>query len=156
MALQRRLDPFDLWDHFDRFLVPHPEFTSTRALTDWQPKVDILEKEDAWEIHAELPGVAKEDIDLHVQNGVVTISGSRSSQKEDSNTQYRRVERSYGSFKRSFSLPESAEVASPLLAANLQDGVLEVRIPKKAAADQGEKKPIPITTTSASSSSSSQ
>ena len=155
MAVQKRSRNYDIFDAFDRFLTP--SFQSLeKSLGDWNPRVDILEKPTAWEIHAELPGVSKDDIQLNVQNGVVTISGTRSQktvQKEEGT--FRRVERTYGSFSRSFTLPENAELASPKLAAKLEDGVLEVTIPKKS--DQpAEKTSIPITVGGGASSSGSQ
>ena len=145
---QRTRKNFDLWDHLDRFMTPSFQ-RMDNSLSDWNPKVDIVEKPGAWEIHAELPGVAKDDIELHVENGVVTVSGSCSQKTVEGEGVYRRIERSYGSFKRSFTLPDNAEVSSPLLQAKLEDGVLEVTIPKKTQ-EVGEKKSIPIPITTAS------
>jgi HSP20 family protein len=148
----RNLHKSDLWDQLDRLATS--SFQMTRQLSDWNPKVDIIEKPNAWEIHAELPGVSKDDIELHIQDRVVTISGARSKKIEEKDGKYHRTERSYGSFKRTFTLPENAEVSSPLLKANLEDGVLEVSIPKKSQ-EAGEKTKIPITQTSSTSPASS-
>lgn len=153
MAVQKRRD-YDVFDAFERFLTP--SFQSfEKSLGDWHPRVDILEKPTAWEIHAELPGVNKDDIQLNVQNGVVNISGTRNQRSVTKEDNYRRVERTYGSFSRSFTMPDNAELASPHLAAKLEDGMLEVTIPKKSE-EPSEKKSIPITVGGSASSSGSQ
>ena len=102
------------------------------AMEDWAPKADISEAENAWTVHADLPGVKKEDIKLEVHKGVLEISGVRSSEvKEgDEKSKAYRVERSFGSFKRFWTLPENAN--EDAIDARLENGVLDVTIPKKS------------------------
>ncbi len=100
----------------------------TRA--DWLPAVDISESSRAYVIKAELPAVRREDVKLNVHDHVLVLSGERQMEKEegDAAARYHRVERAYGRFARSFSLPEDAD--DTLVAAEYKDGVLSVTIPK--------------------------
>lgn len=98
------------------------------ATADWYPSVDVSETERAFHIHAELPGIKKEDIKVNVHDGVLTLSGKREAKKEEQGKKYHRIERSYGSFSRSFSLPENVEADN--VEATFQDGVLEVDLIK--------------------------
>lgn len=107
-----------------RALAKHEEI----ATADWYPSVDVAETERAFHIHAELPGVKKEDIKVNVNDGVLTLSGHRESKSEDKTKKYHRIERSYGSFSRSFALPD--DVIPDKVEASFQDGVLEVDLPK--------------------------
>lgn len=107
-----------------RTLAKHEEI----ATADWYPSVDVAETERAFHIHAELPGVKKEDIKVNVNDGVLTLSGHRQSKSEDNTKKYHRIERSYGSFSRSFALPD--DVMPEKVEASFQDGVLEVDLPK--------------------------
>lgn len=104
------------------------------ALTrpDWLPAVDIIEKAGEFRLKVELPEVRKEDVKVSVDNGVLTISGERHLEKEEegSETQHRRIERIYGSFSRSFTLPESADETH--VDASYKDGMLTLTIPKTA------------------------
>lgn len=95
----------------------------------WSPNVDIFENKDQIVIEAELPGMNREDFDLSVENNVLTLHGERRFEKKDENDNYHRVERSYGSFSRSFTLPQtvSAEGAN----AEFRNGVLRVTLPKR-------------------------
>lgn len=94
------------------------------------PMVDILEKEDAILVKAELPGVKPEDVHVHVENNVLTLSGERKLEHEEDKDGYHRVERWYGAFQRSFALPRSVDPEA--IEANLDAGVLSVRLPKRA------------------------
>lgn len=95
---------------------------------DWIPPVDIYENEQGEiVIKAELPGLSKGDIDLRVENNTLTIRGERKRQSEVKDEQYHRVERVYGSFSRSFSLPGSVDAAK--VSADYRDGVLSVVLP---------------------------
>lgn len=97
-----------------------------------RPLVDIREDETSFIVQAELPGTKPEDVHVEVERGVLTIRGERRfASDETTQKQYRRVERYYGAFERSFSLP--SEVDADSVNAQLTNGVLEVRIPKKAA-----------------------
>jgi HSP20 family protein len=108
----------------------------TRAFDDegigrgaWAPSVDIYENKDNIVLEAELPGMKQEDFDLSIENNVITLRGERKFEKTDETDNYHRVERSYGSFTRSFTLPQtvSAEGAT----AEYNNGVLRVMLPKK-------------------------
>jgi HSP20 family protein len=95
---------------------------------DWAPSVDIAETPEAFEIKAELPDVKKEDVKVSVEDGQLRISGERKQEKEEKGKRFHRVERSYGSFMRSFALPENVDDAK--LSAEYKDGVLKVLLPK--------------------------
>lgn len=95
---------------------------------DWAPSVDIAETPEAFEIKAELPDVKKDDVRVTVEDGELRISGERRQEKEEKGKKFHRVERSYGSFMRSFSLPENVDDSK--LTAEYKDGVLNVRLPK--------------------------
>lgn len=108
-------------------------FGETPAATNqesnlWMPVVDIRETEDALHMQAELPGIAKEDITLEVKDGVLSISGERRYEKDVDEENVHRIERAYGRFTRSFSLPRN--VNADKVEANMKDGVLHVRLPK--------------------------
>lgn len=95
----------------------------------WNPSVDIFENKDQIVLEAELPGMRREDFDLSIENNVITLRGERRFEKKDESDNYHRVERSYGSFTRSFTLPQtvSAEGAT----AEYRNGVLRVTLPKR-------------------------
>src|SRR3954466_6721302 len=95
----------------------------------WNPSVDIYENKDHIVLEAELPGMNREDFELSVENNVITLRGERQFEKKEDNDNYHRVERSYGSFTRSFTLPQtvSAEGAT----AEYKNGVLRVTLPKR-------------------------
>lgn len=98
----------------------------------FNPAVDIVERDGAYLIKAELPGVAPEDIDVHVEDGVLTLRGERKHESEETRGGYRRVERRYGSFSRSFALPKGTNVDS--IEAQVDSGLLTVTVPKPAEA----------------------
>jgi HSP20 family protein len=102
------------------------------TVAEWSPLVDITEDEKEYLIKADLPEVKKEDVKLTVQNDVMTISGERKYEKEEKGKKYHRVERAYGSFMRSFTLPEDADGSK--VSAEYKDGVLRVRLPKSEKA----------------------
>jgi HSP20 family protein len=131
-----RYDPFrdlrTLQDEVNRLFSTN----LTRAFGDegiargaWNPSVDIYENKDQIVLEAELPGMNREDFDLTVENNVITLRGERRFEKKDDGDNYHRVERSYGSFTRSFTLPQtvSAEGAQ----AEYRNGVLRVTLPKR-------------------------
>jgi HSP20 family protein len=97
----------------------------------WNPNVDIFENADQLVLEAELPGVKRDDFDLTVENNVVTLRGERQFEKSTNTDNYHRVERSYGSFTRSFTLPQT--VATEDATADYENGVLRVVFPKKEA-----------------------
>lgn len=98
------------------------------TLTEWIPAVDIAEDDKEYTIKVELPGVNKEDVRVSVEGGVLSISGERKTEKEEKNKKYHRIERTYGSFARTFTLPEGT--ASDRVTAEFKDGVLKVHLPK--------------------------
>jgi HSP20 family protein len=98
------------------------------TVAQWAPLVDITEDDREYVIKAELPEVRKEDVKLTVENGTLNISGERTFEKEDKGLRYHRVERSYGSFVRSFVLPDDADASK--VTAEFKDGVLRVRVQK--------------------------
>ena len=91
-------------------------------LADWSPQVDITEDDKEYLIKADLPEMKKNEIKVNVENGVLTVSGQRKTEKEEKNKRFHRVERSYGTFMRSFALPEDA--AGTKVAAEFKEGVL--------------------------------
>jgi HSP20 family protein len=102
------------------------------AVAEWAPVVDIVEDENEYLIKAELPEVKKEEVKVTVQDDVLTISGERMFEKEEKGRKYHRMERAYGSFARSFTLPEDAD--GEKVAAEFKDGVLKVHLPKSEQA----------------------
>lgn len=99
------------------------------ATSDWTPAVDIKEQDDSFVIVADIPGVDPKDIEVHMENGVLSIKGERESEKKEEKEGYKRVERSYGSFYRRFSMPETADASK--INAKSKNGVLEITIPKQ-------------------------
>lgn len=94
----------------------------------WLPAVDIAETENGLTFYAELPGMNKEDVDVTLENNVLTLRGERKFERDAKEENYHRIERSYGSFSRSFSLPSN--VKSEACQATFKDGVLRIDIPK--------------------------
>jgi HSP20 family protein len=103
---------------------------SWRSLSSatWYPPVDVLENKDSYVLRAELPGMKKEDFNLEVKDGMLTLSGERKSEKTSDGVKYRTVERVEGKFSRSFSLPET--VKHDGIQATYKDGILEIHVPK--------------------------
>jgi len=102
------------------------------TVAEWSPLVDITEDEKEYVVKAEIPEMKKEDIKLNVHDDLLTITGERKYEKEEKGKKYHRVERAYGSFMRSFTLPEDAE--SSKVSAEYKDGLLKVHIPKSEKA----------------------
>jgi len=98
------------------------------TVSQWTPLVDISEDANEYLVKAELPELKKEDVKVSVENGELTISGERKSEKEEKGKKFHRIERSYGSFLRSFTLPES--VSGERVVAEFKDGLLTVHLPK--------------------------
>jgi HSP20 family protein len=102
------------------------------AVADWSPSIDISETDAAYLIKAEIPGVKKEDVKVTIQDGMLTIQGERKMEKEEKGKKFHRVERSYGSFVRSFRIPDNANENS--VKAEFKDGMLNVTLAKSAKA----------------------
>jgi len=123
-------------DRIDRLLagrnIPSAGRDEAMALVDWAPAVDVMETDDEFQIRAELPGVEKKDVKLSVENGVLLISGHREQEKEEKGKRYHKIERAYGNFARSFTVPEAVDAEK--VTAEFKNGVLTVRLPKSEKA----------------------
>ena len=104
----------------------------TIALPDWSPLVDVTEDDKEYLIEAELAEVKKEDVQVRIQDGTLRISGERRFEKEEKGKKYHRVERAYGSFERSFTLPEACQAEK--MTAEYKDGMLTLHVPKSKEA----------------------
>lgn len=98
------------------------------TVAEWAPSVDITEDEKEYLVKADLPEVKKDDVKVTVEHGVLTITGERKLEKEEKDKKYHRIERAYGSFLRSFTLPDAADGTK--VSAEFRDGVLKVHLPK--------------------------
>jgi HSP20 family protein len=126
------------WDPFAEMSRLQDEFARVaagrgrRRELAFQPAVDIYEEKDAMYVKAELPGVSPEDVNISVENHLLTISGERKFERNTDRDGYHRVECAYGSFARSFALPNTVNVEA--IEANLEHGILTLRLPKRAEA----------------------
>jgi HSP20 family protein len=109
------------------------------SVTQWSPLVDITEDDKEYVVKAEIPEMKKEDIKINVHDDVLTVSGERKYEKEEKGKKFHRVERAYGSFMRSFTLPENADGSK--ISAEYKDGMLKVHLPKS---EQAKKKTIEV------------
>jgi len=133
---------YEPWSLFDRFQEELNRLTrndyfgrgdidsdnSNIVTSHWRPAVDIKEEENRFVIQADIPGVDPKDIEVTMENGVLTLKGERSSDKEESHEGYTRVERVRGTFYRRFSLPDTANADN--IEAKGKNGVLEIVLPK--------------------------
>ena len=126
----RELDtlPSDFDRLFDAFFQARP--LNGNAARRWIPAMDLVETADELVLRADLPGMKEDDVEIEIKDGVLNVSGERRSEHEDKNEGYYRVERSFGSFSRSLSLPDGIDAEQ--VKANFEDGVLEVHVPKPA------------------------
>lgn len=140
MSLMIKRDPFselrNIQEDFNRiFSSTLPRFFSGEALEEgllgghWSPGVDIYEDQDSIVLEADLPGLKTGDFNLSIENYRLTLSGERKFEKENKGDNWRRVERSYGGFTRTFSLPSTVNVDE--VNAEFKDGVLRVTLPKR-------------------------
>ena len=130
-------DPFremeDVFDRYSRAIGwPRRGTQEVMATGDWAPRVDIAETDNEFTIKAEIPEVNKEDVKVTVDSGVLTIRGERKQEKEEKGKKFHRVERYYGSFTRSFTLPDNVDESK--IEASFKDGMLNLQIPKTEAA----------------------
>lgn len=142
MNLLAKWDPFrELEDVHNRLthLLGRPESrlmgrgeSESMPMTEWSPEVDIREDEKEYLIQADLPGMKREDIKVTVENGALSITGERKTEKEEKGKKYHRIERTYGSFERTFMLPDNTDPKK--LKAEFKDGVLHVHLPKSEEA----------------------
>src|SRR5947199_4847721 len=131
-------------NRFNRFIGGFPnriDNAETHSLTvaDWSPGVDISQDEHEYLLKADLPEMKKDDVRVTVEDGILSVSGERKAEKEDKNRKFHRIERSYGSFRRSFTLPEDTD--SKKVTAEFSDGVLKVHLPTTIRA---KSKAIPV------------
>jgi HSP20 family protein len=139
MTVLTRWDPFrefsTLQERMNR-LVRDSFATEGReealATTTFAPPVDVYEDEHSITLKIEVPGIDEKDIDVRIENNVLTVHGERKFEKEEKEENFRRVERQYGSFTRTFTLPNTVD--SEKVSANYEKGILKVALPKKAEA----------------------
>lgn len=113
----------------DKVFEGRPDEENSNVVTsDWVPAVDIKEEPERFVIHADIPGVDPKDIEVHMENGVLSIKGERETESREEREGYKRVERSRGTFYRRFSLPDTADAEK--INAQSKNGVLEITIPK--------------------------
>lgn len=106
------------------------------------PRVDILERDGSYVIEADVPGIAKQDLHVSLDQGVLTIQGERHQEKRENHARFHRLERSYGGFTRSFCLPEDCDVSA--LNASCRDGQLCITVPRKAAPATPQAVQVPV------------
>jgi HSP20 family protein len=130
-----RYDPFrdlrSLQDEVNRLFSSNLRAFGEEGIASgvWNPSVDIYENKDQIVLEAELPGVKREDFNLSLENNVLTLRGERKFEKRADSDNYHRVERSYGTFTRSFTLPRTVDAET--VTAEYTDGVLRVMLPKR-------------------------
>lgn len=110
----------------------HQEGPDSLSSAEWAPSVNISENEKEYSISAEIPGVKPEDVKVTVENGTLTITGERRYEKEDKNLRHHLIERAYGRFMRSFSLPGDSDTSS--VEASFKDGLLSIKVAKSEQA----------------------
>jgi HSP20 family protein len=107
-------------------------FSDQGTARPWAPSVDILETDNELVLKADVPGVELKDIDIRIENGTLTVKGERKFEREEKNKGFHRLERSYGSFVRYFTLPDTVDTEN--VKADYQNGVLTITLPKKEVA----------------------
>ncbi len=136
MALTKWEPLREIEEMFDRYTKamgwPLARGSEPMTAADWTPKVDISETDSQILIKADIPGVAKEDVKVTLENGMLSIRGERRQEKEDKGEKFHRIERSYGSFYRSFSLPRTVDAQA--IKASFDNGMLQLILPKTASA----------------------
>jgi len=137
MTFLTRFEPFrefaSLQNQMNRLLQQEAVGREDALLqTSFAPPVDIYEDEHSYTLKLEVPGIEEKDIDVKLENSTLTVSGERKFEKEEKEENYRRVERRYGSFVRSFTLPQTID--SEIVTAEYDKGVLKSRLAKKAEA----------------------
>jgi HSP20 family protein len=131
MALARSSESRNPWSQFHQEVNRLFGENSNVVTSDWVPLVDIKEEKERFVLHADLPGVPRDSIDITMEGGVLSIRGERTLGEVEEGSEYKRVERAHGTFYRRFSLPEEADPEN--INARSTEGVLEVVIPKRAA-----------------------
>jgi len=124
---------------FDEFFRGDLLANDSLFARDWNPAVDIIENNDQFILKAEIPGMTKDDVKITLENNVLTIRGEKKNESEKKEGDYHRIERSYGSFERSFSVPGTIKVNE--IDAQYKDGVLTLTLPK---AEEAKPKSIEV------------
>lgn len=119
--LQREVDSI-----FDQFFDRDRDEEGTSAV--WAPRTDLAETDNAFNLRVDVPGMTKEDISINLQDNTLTISGERSSERTEEGEEYVRVERAFGNFHRTFTLPDAVDQKN--IEATYENGVLKISIPK--------------------------
>jgi HSP20 family protein len=137
MYMTRHYEPWSMLKQFRRdldqmFGQTNEQSDSAIATCAWVPAVDIKEETQQFVIEADIPGVEPKDIEISMENGVLTLKGERQSISQDEAQNYKRVERTYGSFYRRFSLPDTADPEK--VTASGKNGVLQITLPKRELA----------------------
>ena len=125
-----RYQPWGVMEQMRREMDRMMGVENAATASDWVPAVDIKEDKGCFTITADIPGIAPKDIDIHAENGMLTIQGERENEKKEEKEGYKRIERSYGNFFRRFTLPDSADTDQ--ISAKGENGVLTITIPKRA------------------------
>lgn len=130
MLARMNVRPMGLWQEFHDDVENWLSAANGQidAASHWVPSVDVVEEQDSYILKADLPGVDRKDIDILFEDGSLTLKGERSESSESEHEGYKRIERSYGSFQRTFRMPENIDAEN--ITAKNDSGVLEVRIPK--------------------------
>ena len=132
--MQREIDSM-----FDRFLGGSLAEDGSVFTSNWTPAVDITEHENEYIVKMELPGVSKDDVKITLENSVLTVKGEKKQEKESKSSNFHRVERTYGSFQRTFTVPSGVKADS--IDASYKDGILNIALPK---AEEAKPKQIDV------------
>ena len=124
----------NLQHQLNRFLEPFGRLTTDEDLVSgtWTPAVDVAETQEKILVRVEVPGMKQEDIQIEFENGLLTLKGERKLEKTENGPTYHRVERAYGNFNRTFTLPRTVDPEK--ISASYRDGILEIEVPKKEEA----------------------
>jgi HSP20 family protein len=139
--VDRLFDDFSrgIWrSPFGRSFFDVEPFRRSEAAFGSMPAVDVTQTDKGYEITAELPGMEDKDVEVKLANGILTIRGEKRDEKEEKNKDYYVSERSFGSFERSFQVPENIDTDK--ISAGFEKGVLTITLPKSAEAQRAEKK----------------
>lgn len=123
LSLQERMNKL-----FEESLLQTGKERQDISITGWSPAMDVMESDEEIVLKAELPGIELKDVEVLIKDNILTLRGERKFEKEEKKENYHRIERSYGAFQRSFTLPSTVEQEK--VKAKMKDGVLEVRLPK--------------------------
>jgi HSP20 family protein len=121
--------PFDVQNRIQRMFSDLLTPTAAEGLS-WTPAIDVFELDTELVLRADLPGMRKEDVVLEINDNMLVLKGEKKEEKEEKKAEYRLIERSWGAFERTFSLPSSVDVTK--IHADFRNGVLEVHLPKTA------------------------